>query len=217
MQNSLQSLYSGPFLTLPSILMAAFLVVLGIVLGKIARSIVMRVFKKGRVDDVLVATGAHTMVEKTGYPLNTGALVGSLLKWFIILFFIDVALDVLHLQAATAFLGGIVLAYVPRIFVAVVLMFAAFVLAHMAEKSIVGGAHGEHAHRARALGKLVRTLILVCAALAVLAQLHIATEMAIILFGGIVFASALALGIAFGYAGREMAGQYLESVAGKKE
>lgn len=212
-----QIVYTDPLLSLPHILMAAVLIIVGIFIGNAAKLLVMRLFRRVRVDDVLVATGAHRVMEKTGFALDTGAFIGTLLQWFIILFFIDIALNVLNLQAATDFLGGIVLTYLPRIFVAAGILFVAFVVAHVIQKTIVAEAEAAHIHGAKQLGRFSRYLILACAGLAVLIQLKIAAEMAMILFAGLVFASALAVGIAFGFGSKDVANRYIESLAKKKE
>lgn len=207
----------GPLLSWPHVVLAAILLLVGFIVGTFAKSLVIRLFKRGRVDDVLVATGAQKIVEKSGFSLDTGAFAGTLLKWFIILFFLDVALNVLNLQAATAFLGGIVLTYLPRIFVAAAILFAAFVLAHMVRKAIIAGAQESHVHGAKTLASLIRYVILLCAGLAAMVQLRIAPEMALIAFGGIVFTVSLTLGIAFGFGSREAAARYVNSVFGRKD
>lgn len=203
--------------TLSLLLFAACVIVLGVVAGRFVKYLVRGIFKKGRVDDVLVATGAKSLADRTGIALDMGTFIGTLLEWSVILFFLDIALDMLHLQSATAFLGGVVLAYLPRIFVAAAILFLAFIFAHRADKVIAAEAHTFGVRHASALGRLARALILACAILAVLIQLHIASEMALILFAGIVFGTSLAFGIAFGFAGRDTAGRYINAVVGEEK
>ena len=198
-------------------MLALVLFVAGFVVGGALKTIIKRVCKRIRLDDVLMATGAQALAERIGVTLNTGVLIGTLAQWFAILFFLDLALNALNLEVANQFLGDVLLSYVPRIFIAAAILLVAFVLAHVAGRSVVLEATQAKLRGAKTLGRLTRVVVLVCAVLAALIQLHIMAELALILFAGMVFAVSLALGIAFGHGGRESAAEYLQSLTRKEK
>lgn len=212
-QQSFETLYTGMLAALPAIIFALLLSVVGFVLGNIVRSLTERLFKKLRVDDVLIAIRAHSSIEKAGYHMNSGRFVGTILKWFIIIFFIEVAFGVLGLPPATDLIRITVLTYLPRILVATIILFSAMVFAYVVERSIVTAASEQHIRGAKLVGRFLRILIMTLAALGTLVELHIATEVAEILFGGIVFATALTMGIAAGLGSKNAMTRYIDSLS----
>jgi predicted transporter len=103
--------------------------------------------------------------------------------------------------------------YIPNVIAAAVIIFIGIVAANA-----LGNAAGKASKATRIVPSniiiaAVRYPILLFAALAALSQLQIATDMIRILFGGIVFALSLALGLAFGLGGRDEAQRILEGMS----
>lgn len=216
-QNQLEAALSGLWYQVvdlaPNLIIAIAILIVGFVVAGILKKIVETIFSKLNVDSALRGAGAETLVERSGYQLNSGVFLGTIVKWFIIVAFFVAALDVLNLHQATAFLSDFVLTYLPRVIVATIILFAAVVLAQFVQNLVVATAMTANFKSPQFLGKFAKFAIIFFAVLAALNQLQIATELVQMLFGGMVFATSLALGLAFGLGGREAAGKYLNSVA----
>jgi hypothetical protein len=200
---------------LPEILVAFVLVVVGWLVGGAAKKIIERVFASLGVNNLLDSAGMDTLTKRAGYKLNAGAFVGGLVKWFVIIVFFIAALDVLNLEQVMVFFRDVVLGYLPQVIVAVLILFGAMIVANVVDKSVVAGTRAAGFTSPEILGTFARYAIIVFATLAALNQLEIAPELVQMLFAGFVFATALALGLAFGLGGRETAARYLESLSRK--
>ena len=215
LQYSFQTIWVEFISILPQVVIAILVLIAGWIIGRILCSVVQTVFNTIHADKLLDAAGVDTIAEKAGYKLNSGLFVGTLVKWFVIIVFFVAALDILNLQQATAFLSSVVLGYLPQVIVAVLILFGGLVLASFAEKMVVAGIRASSLGSPELLGRFSYYSIVLFTILAALNQLSIAPELVQMLFAGLVFAIALAFGLAFGLGGRDAAGRYLNEITHK--
>ncbi len=199
---------------LPKLLLAIIIFIAGWVVGSVLSDVVSKIIKAIKVDSVLESAGARGLLDKAGFNLNTGAFLGGLVKWFIIIVFLVTALDILKLQAVNAFLTNVVLGYIPQVIVATLILVVAAVLADLAQKVLAGGARALDSKHAGMVGGVARWAIWIVAILAALNQLGIAGGMMQTLFTGLVAMLAIAGGLAFGLGGKEAAANYIEKLRG---
>lgn len=211
---SFQSVWVEFISVLPQIIVALLVLIVGWIIANLLKRAVMTIFATLNVDKALDAAGVDTITEKAGYKLNSGAFVGALVKWFVIIVFFVAALDILNLEQATSFLSAVVLGYLPKVIVAVLILLGGFILASFTEKVVVAGVKASSFGSAELLGKFAHYAIIIFTVLAALNQLQIAPELVQILFTGLVFGCALAFGLAFGLGGRDAAAQYLRKMSG---
>lgn len=211
---SFQSLWADTVLFLPELLVAIAVVIIGWIIGGVLCRVVERIFQTLKLNEALDRAGADRLVDKAGYKLQAGKFVGSLVKWFIIIVFFVTALDILGLNDVTIFFREVVLGYLPKVIVAVLILLVAMVVANVAAASVRAGAQAAGFASAGLLGSITRYAIIVFATLAALSQLEIAPALVETLFMGIVFATSLALGLAFGLGGRETAAKYISKLTG---
>jgi Ca2+/H+ antiporter len=164
-----------------------------------------------KIDNALRAAGVDTVVERAGMTLNSGRLLGELVKWFFIIVFLVASLDVLGLTDVTAFLRGVVLTYIPQVIVAVLILLVSAVLAQAADRVVSSSARAAGIEAAGLLGTITRFAIWIFAILAALDRLGI-SPLIQTLFTGVVVALALAFGLAFGLGGTKAAERYIEKV-----
>lgn len=209
---SFYSLWANVVAYVPQIALALLIIVVGWIVGAVLARIIVRIFAALRIGAALDAAGVDTLAARTGYPFNPGEFVGALVKWFVILVFFVAALDILNLDQVTIFFREVVLGYLPKVIVAVLILLVATLVANVASTSIAAAARAAGFSTADMLASIARYAILVFAVLAALNQLEIAPELVQMLFMGIVFAAALAFGLAFGLGGREAAARYINDV-----
>lgn len=197
---------------LPKLLVAIIIFIAGWVVGSVLAEVIAKIVKATKVDSVLESAGARSLLEKAGFKLNTGAFLGGLVKWFIIVVFLVTAFDILGLQLVNQFLAYTVLAYLPQVVVATLMLIAAAVLADFAQKVTTGGARALESKQAGLVGGVARWAIWIVAILAAMNQLGIASTMMNTLFIGLVAMLSLAGGLAFGLGGRDAAARYIEKL-----
>jgi len=206
---SFQNLWIGIINYLPNILVAIIIFVLGWVVGTIVGRGIQQLFKSARVDEVLKKTGADEMMHRGGMNLNSGAFVGGLVKWFIILVFLIASFDVLGLSQVNNFLSEVVLGYLPNVIVAVLVLLVAGVLADAVQRAVTASARAAEIRSAGLLGAIARWAIWIFAFLIALSQLGIAAPFLQTLFTGFIIALSLGVGLAFGLGGQEAAADFI--------
>ncbi len=211
LNQSLQSLFWGLVQFVPNLLVAIIIFIIGWLVGAGLGRLVAQVITALKVDQALRAAGVEKVVERAGFTLNSGKLLGELVKWVFIIVFLVASLDVLGLTDVTAFLRGVVLTYIPQVIVAILILFVAAVLADAADRVVAGSARAAGLKAAGLLGTLARWAIWVFAILAALDRLGI-TPLVQTLFTGVVVALALAFGLAFGLGGTKAAEKYIDRV-----
>lgn len=197
---------------LPAIAVAIVVLIVGAVIASALKRLTERVSKKVGLDSALDAAGVDSITEKAGYKLSAGVFIGTLVKWFVLLVFFIVALDVLRLDAVTIFLREVVIDYLPQVIIAVLILMVSVIIANAVRNMVIASTKLAGMNRPELFGKVAYVAIITVAILAALNQLKIATELIQPLFTGIVFAISLALGLAFGLGGKDAASRVIDSV-----
>jgi len=209
-QQSFQEVWLNFVLFVPNILFAVVIFAIGWVAGAILGRITSQVVDALKIDNALRSAGVEEAVHRGGFNLNSGALLGGLVKWFVIVVFLMAAVDVLGLDQVGNFLNDVVLLYLPQVIVAVLILLIGAVLGEFMKNLVVGAARVVDMQAAHFLGSVAKWAIWIFAVLAAMIQLNIATTFLNTLFAGVVVALSLAFGLAFGLGGQEAAARYLE-------
>ncbi len=211
---SFQSLWFGIVAYIPNIIVAVIIFVVGWLIGAALQKVIEQVLKSLKLDSALKSTGLNDVVERAGFSMNSGAFVGMLVKWFVIIGFLVASLDVLGLNQVNAFLSDVVLSYLPQVIVAVLFILVGAVLAELARDVVAGAARAAEVKSAGLAGSVAKWAIWIFAVLAALDQLQVASGFIQTLFTGVVVAISLALGLAFGLGGQDAAARYIEKIRG---
>lgn len=178
---------------LPSVILALLILILGYcvayLLGYVTRWILDKIISKPlRQAEVSKAIG-HT---------NVASLIGELVKWFVFIIFLNVAVDILNLNVLSDLLTSFV-RWLPNVLIAVIIFFAGVALAHYVDLKIK-----EHT-RMRGMITLSGILKVVIVFLAVIIGLEqigvdvgVLQSSFLIILGSIGLGLALALGIGLG-------------------
>lgn len=194
---------------LPDILTFLFIFIVGIVLGVILKRIFLRFFDTIKMDKFSERYGFIEILKKGGIKEPISVIISRLIGWLTIIIFSIVALRTLNVPAIEQILERFFL-YVPNIFVAVIILFVGYLVGNFIGRAALIAAVNAGLKVSSLVGKLVKLTIFLLALTMALEQLGIGRETIIIafaiVFGGIV----LALAIAFGLGGRDIAKDYLE-------
>ncbi len=213
LQQSFYGLSYGLVTSLPMLVFAVVIIIIGWIVGVIVGRFVNQVIRTLRVDAALRNAGFEDVVHRAGYKLNTGAFVGALFKWFVIVVFLLAALEILGLTQVTLFLDQIVLFYLPQVIVSVLILLAGAVIGQVVQNLVAGSARAAGFTSAGFIGALARWTIWIIAVLAALTQLGIAAAILQTLFMGVGVALSLAFGLAFGLGGQDTAARFLNRMS----
>ncbi|MBI4079796.1 hypothetical protein HY414_01025 [Candidatus Kaiserbacteria bacterium] len=214
--NVLQASFADLWFTvmqfLPQLLAAVVIFIIGWIVGVVLYRVVDQVGKVLRIDDALKAAGLHEAAREAGFTFNVGALLGTLVQWFVVIVFLVTALEVLGLSRVTTFLSQVVLFYLPQVIAAILILILAAIVAEAARNIVASSARAAGAHAGNLAGAVAKYAIWVTAILAVLNQLGVASEFVQTLFTGIVVALALGFGLAFGLGGKDAAARTIDRI-----
>lgn len=212
LNQSFQNITYGLLQYIPNLIIAILIFIIGWLVGIGIGRVVAQIIDTLPFDKALRVAGVEQILERAGFKLSSGAFVGLLVKWFFIIVFLVASLNVLNLTQVNIFMREVVLSYLPHVIVAVLILLVAAVLAETAYRIVAGSAKAARLVSANFLGTAARWSIWIFAILAALNQLQVAPGFVQILFTGIVIAISLALGLAFGLGGQQVAARYLEHI-----
>lgn len=214
---SLQGIWYGVANLLPTLLIAIIVFAIGWILASLIEKVIESIFKSLKVDTALKGAGLDDVMKRTGHSLNSGAFVGALIKWFVIVVFLIASFDVLGLTQVNDFLKDVVLSYLPQVIIAVLVLMVAVVIGEAMEKIVAASARAAHIKSAHLLGVITRWSVWIFALLTALFQLGIAPALIQTIVMGLIAGAALAFGLAFGLGGKEHASDIIESTLKKLE
>ncbi len=209
LQQSFNGLLSGLVAFLPNLVFAIIIFIIGWFIGTLLGRVVMEAIRAIRVDHALKTAGLDEVVNRAGYTLNSGAFLGELVKWFVIIVFLLASLQALGLTQVTLFLQLGLLPFLGKVIVAVLVILVAAVVAEVAQSVVAGAARAAGVRSAGVAGTIARYAIWVFAVLVALETLGVGPYFQT-LFTGAVVALSLAFGLAFGLGGQEAAARYID-------
>lgn len=204
---SLQQVWSSVASFLPLFLGAVVVFIIGWVVAVSLGKIVEQLVRALHVDSLLAKLEVEQAMERAGWKLNTGAFVGGLVRWFLIVVFLLASANILGLTQVSDFLKDVLL-YIPNVVVAALILIIAALVAETVEHLVRGSAQAA-GHRGSLVGVVARWSIWVFAFVAVLLQLGIAATLIQTVITGLVASLALAFGLAFGLGGKDAAAAML--------
>jgi hypothetical protein len=189
---------------IPQIIGALIILALGWILSNAAASLIRSLLGR-RVDSVFSTHGGQVYGQAAD-RYRPSVIVAEIVRWLVRLVFLNAAANVLGLTQISMLLNQIVL-WLPNLLVAVVILLIAPIIGRFARDAIQAGAGRMGFTNGGLLGQLAEIAIIVLAVIIAVDQIGVGTEIVNTLFIGLVGATALAFGLAFGLGGREVAAQ----------
>lgn len=213
----LDRFYDNVLQYLPNVISFLLILVAGLILGRLLKVLSSYVFRFIKIDKFSDRSGVQGILNKGGIKENLSIVLSRLVGWVTVFVFIIIALDVLEVPEVEHLLRTFFL-YLPNVFVAVIILLSGYLLGNFLGRAALITAVNSDIKKPGVIGKLVKFGIYVTATTMSLEQLGIGRETIIIaftiIFGGVVFALSLALGLG----GKDMAREYLDrALRGKKE
>lgn len=212
---SLQQVWASVAYFVPLLVGAVVVFLIGWIVAVSLGKLVEQVVRALKVDSLLAKLEVQHAVERAGMHLNSGAFLGSLVKWFLIVVFLLASVNILgdRFRPVSDFLVQ-VLTYIPNVLVAALMLIIAALVAATVER-VVRGSVEAAGYNGALVAVVARWAIWIFAFVAALQQLGIATALLQTVVTGLVAALAIAFGLSFGLGGKDAAAGFLERVRGE--
>jgi hypothetical protein len=204
--NSIQQALDAFFAFIPKLLAFLVILVIGYIIAKVVKGIVVRVLSKVGLDRALHSGTAGQYVNQYAPDLQPSSVIGQLAFWFLFLGAIAIAVSQLGISALDNFIASIG-GYIPNVIAAILIFLIAGVVA-AAIGGLVARTMGD-TPTGKVVGSVVPVLVMAIATFMILNQLQIATEIVTITYAALIGGVFLAMALAFGLGGRDVAGQML--------
>lgn len=190
---------------LPAIIGALLILLVGYVIAKVVSGVVRRLLERGGADRAFAERGGEVYGSRAS-SMQPSGIASMVTFWVIMLIFIVAAANFLGWPQVSTLLNNF-LGWLPNLIVAVIILVAAPVVARIVRGAVESGSAQMGMTSGRTLGRIAEIGVIAFGVLIAINQVGIATDLVNILFIGIVAALAIALGLAFGLGGREVAAQ----------
>lgn len=194
---------------LPSFIGAVVVFVVGLFVASWGQRLIEGILRAVRLEDFATSSGFSSWLKKADIALTASQLLGTLVRWVLLLIFFVAAVDILGLTVVSTVLTS-VLAYVPNV-LAAALVFGAGVLVANLVDGLVRGALATIDHEAaKPVGKLARWVVLVVAFFAAIDQLQIAQTLVDTFFQGLTWTLVLVFGLSIGLGAKDLVAKLLD-------
>ena len=193
---------------------AVFIFIVGLIFAIELSKFTRRIFQKAGVDKTLEKIGIKNFFKKGGIKFSVSDLAAWMVKWFILIFALMSAVDVLSLPQASNFLS-VILSYLPNLFGALIILTIGLVVSQLVYEAVEGGAKATGIKIYHLAAVAFKWMIIIITFLVVLEQIEIKTEILKIFAGGFSLMIAIAGGLAFGLGGQYQAKELIEEFKNK--
>lgn len=201
---------------LPNLLAMITILIIGFITAWVIKTILLRFLKAIQFDRVSERWGLTHVLSRGGMAYSPASLVSRFFYWVIVLISLILGINALEVAATQNFIAQF-FSYLPNLFAAVIILVIGYLIAIFLGQAALIAAVNAQMESAKLLSRSVRWFIIILSLTMALYHLGIAEKVIVaafsITFGGIV----LALAIAFGWGGRELAKDFLERLYLKKK
>lgn len=194
---------------LPRLLLAVVVVIAGWLIAKVVRFAVVKALRAINFHVLTERAGIDSFLRQGGTTADASAVLGLLAYWLVILSALLIAFNGLGLTYITDLLGRVVW-FVPNVFVALLILAFGAYFARFVGDAVTTYGRNVQLQDAHFLGKLAQYAILIFVVLIALDQVKVGGDIVrqsfLVILAGVVFALALA----FGLAGKDWAAERIE-------
>ena len=194
---------------IPALIGAIIIFVIGWIIARLVKVAVVRLLKMIRFDKATEKTGVQGFLKKGDIDKLPSEIIGVLIYWFIMIMVITATMDALGIPIVSDLFNSIFL-YIPSVVAAIIVLILGFLLGTLLSAIVQTAAANAGLKNAEGLGKLSLYAIVFFSGAIALIQLGIGDKIVASAFGIAFGAFALAMAIAFGLGGKDVAAEYLK-------
>ncbi len=212
----LKAFFINTAMFMPHLMVLVVIIFIGFVVAWLSRVVTVRVLSAIGFDTWSAKLGIASLLQKGGVAMSPSQFSAQFVYWFILIVFGLAAISALDTEITDTIVSR-TLEYIPRLISAGLLLIIGWLVASFMARAVLIACVNAGVVYARFISDGVKILVLILVFAMAFEELHIAPGMVkiafSILFGGIV----LALALAFGLGGRDVARKILEDRIQKEE
>jgi len=194
---------------LPMLIGAIIIFVVGLLLARLVKYLTVKLLKLVRLDKAGEKTGLKDFLEKGNILKPPSEIVGALIYWFLMILVLIATLDAMGLPIVSELLNN-VFYYIPNVVAAIIVIILGILLGNLLSAVVRTAASNAGLAAAEGLSKAALYAIIFFSSTVALVQLGIGKDVVAASFEIAFGAVALALAIAFGLGGKDVATEYLQ-------
>ena len=211
---ALQNLWQGFLSFIPNLIGAIIVFIIGWLISLGIGKLIAEILTRIKFNQLFERAGWQQALEKAELKVNAAEFVGAIVKWVLVIVFLLAAVEILGLVQFAGFVKN-VLAYLPNVIVAALIFVVTVIVVDIVEKVVRAAVEGVKVGYGHFVSAIIKWSIWIFAVLAILHQLGIARSFMETLFTGFVAMLVIALGIAFGLGGKDVAAEILQDLKKK--
>lgn len=191
---------------LPALVGAAIILVVGWFVSGLLANLIERGLKAVGIERAVEHSGFGDFVARSGTKMTVSGVIATLVKYFIFLIFVQAAANVIGIPQLTEIINRIIL-FIPNVIVAMAIIVIGSVIAKFLSGLVRSSVSELGVGNPNLLATLTNYIVIGFAVIAAIDQLGIAATLVNTLLIGLIGSVALAVGLAFGLGGRDVAAQ----------
>lgn len=194
---------------LPSLLTGIVVLAVGLLFAWLIKLLVIRIIRLLKLDAAFARSGVTEALQKMAVKDTPAKLIGRMFFWLVVFIFFVLALSVMRVPVIDQLLERFLL-YLPNIFVALIVLAFGWFLGNFLGRATLIASVNAGFKPAGPISKGVKGIILLFAFVMAFEQLGIGRGTVIAAFAIVFGGAVLALALAFGLGGRDLARTFLE-------
>jgi small-conductance mechanosensitive channel len=194
---------------IPKIFIFFTIFIIGFVIAKIVKILALKLFDILDLDKASTRSGFSETLERWGVKESPSVLLSKVICWIILTIFIMIGLTYLDINIVNNLIGKFLI-YLPNLIIGIFILICGHLLANFFGRAALIAGVNANIKYATFIGRAVRFVINILAIAMAMEQIGLARSIVIsafsIIFGGVI----LALSLAFGLAGKDLAKEFLE-------
>jgi len=195
-------------------LLVVIILLIGWVISKVVRTVVVRVLRLLKLDELSDRIELDMLLEKGGIKYSFSELIGTVVYWLAILITFMVAVNAIGLTIAAELLNRIVL-YVPNIVAAMFILILGMFVATLLKNIVKTVATNAGMSAEKFLSRLVEVFVMIFAISIAMEQLNIGAKTIQLTLGIVLGAFGLAVALAFGLGCKDIANKMVSELIDK--
>lgn len=180
---------------LPGIIVALVMLFLGLFLSRWTSTLTKKLFNVIKLDQRTEKIGVNEILSRIGFGKSPTYVLAFVLSWAVMIIFIMLAADSLHLSVISLILEKFLL-FIPKLIACVIILFAGALFGKFVERLVLNSARANKIRGGIFIAKVVNAAVLVFAILLALQQININ----FVLINHVIVIVLASLGLGFGLA-----------------
>ncbi len=193
---------------IPNVIAAIVILLVGLVVVKLLASIIGKVLKLSKLDVASEKSGLAKMMKIGEIKLSLSGIIETLIYWILVLIVVVTAAQALKFTAAAELITRLI-AYIPNIIAAVLILAVGTFLASILGSLVATATKNAGMKKANLLTQLVKIVLIIFTAAIALEQLKIAPALITQVTSIILLSIGLGLAIAFGLGCKDLVADWV--------